>query len=339
MTDNKYRLSIIIPTFNVEDYIQETLTSCLNQDISQEEYEIICIDDGSSDATVSKIEEIASANKNIKLFTQKNSGVSATRNRGIELANGNYIWFVDSDDLIAPNCINTLLTEAEKYDAEKLLFGMEHFTTRPKIQNKSVDFNFCNENSKIYDFVFSHNGGGVWRNFYKTKFLKQNKIKFKTQLSFSEDVLFDFTVLTNCQKCLKTKNVFYFYRQRTGSVMHSNNFDKHIVSMHLLAKEYLSLKKKNIPSSWKELSKRKSHFAIKALLFSLVQKGDVQLAKSYIEKLKSEKLYPYPFFNILFANKTFKENVINWTSFLFPLKWYFILCVRLSSLKNKIFKK
>ena len=339
MTNKTCRLSIIIPTYNVESYIEETLNSCLQQDIPQEEYEIICIDDGSNDGTVSKIEKIASANKNIRLFTQKNSGVSATRNRGIELANGNYIWFVDSDDLIAPNCIGFLLTEAEKHDTEKLLFGMEHFTNRPKIKNQSIDFDFCNENSKIYDFIFSNNFGGVCRSFYKTEHIKKNNINFKTNLAFSEDVLFDFTFLIHCKKCLKTESFFYFYRQRTGSTMHSSNHDKHIASMQSLAKEYLLLANKDIPSYWQQLSKRKSCFAIKALLFSLVQKGDVQLAKGYIEKLKAEKLYPYPFFNILFTNKTFKESIINWISFLFPLKWYFMLCVRISSLKKKFFKK
>lgn len=338
MTDKNYRLSIIIPTFNVEDYIQETLTSCLNQDISQEEYEIICIDDGSSDATVSKIEEIASANKNIKLFTQKNSGVSATRNRGIDLARGNYIWFVDSDDLIAPNCIGPLLNKVEEYEAEKLLFGMEHFTTQPKAHNQQVNFEFCDTNDKMYAFVYSHNGGGVCRSFYKTEFLRQNELRFNTKLAFSEDIFFDFAVLINCQKCLKTENVSYFYRQRIGSAMHSNNFDKHISSMQLLAKEYLSITKKDIPKSWKKLSKRKSQFAIKALLFSLVQKGDIKYAKECLNELKKEGLYPYPFLNILFNNKAFKELIINWISFFFPFKWYFLLCVRIVSFK-KLFKK
>ena len=338
MTDNTCRLSIIIPTYNVENYIEETLDSCLCQDIPKSEYEIICIDDGSSDNTVAKIQNYVSDNANIKLFTQQNSGVSATRNKGIELAQGNYIWFVDSDDLVAPNCIAAILSKAEEYDAQKLLFGMEHFINQPKHQTQNMVFEFCNSNERMYSFVYSHSGS-VCRNLYKTEYLKQNKIQFNTNLAFSEDILFDFRVILNCQKCLKTDDVLYFYRQHPNSAMHSNNFDKHINSMHLLAKEYLSISEESTTPFWKGLSKRKSHFAIKSLLFSLAQKGDAKFAKNQLQKLKNEKLYPYPFLNVLFNNVSFKEGVINWFSFLFPLEWYFMLCVRLISFKNKIFKK
>ncbi len=339
MTDNIYRLSIIIPTYNVENYIEKTLSSCLNQDIPKSEYEIICIDDGSTDNTVKKINQIMENNENINLYTQENSGVSVARNRGIELAKGNYIWFVDSDDLIAENCLSILLENAEKYDAEKLLFSMEHFTSKVPAQNGNPSFEFCDENEKMYQFTFSHGGGGVCRTLYKNHFLKNLKIAFNKKISFSEDILFDFNVLINCNKSIKTDSVFYYYRQRESSAMHSKNFDNHILSMHLLSKEYKAISKKDISKIWKKIAKRKSHFAIKALLFSLVQKGDITFAKVYLEKLKTDNLYPYPLFNILFNNKSLKEGIINWISFLFPLEWYFMLCVRLSALKNKIFKK
>ncbi len=339
MTEKNCRLSIIIPTYNVENYIEETLNSCLNQDIPKSEYEIICIDDGSKDNTIGKIEQIMKIHNNIYLYTQKNSGVSVARNRGIELANGNYIWFVDSDDLIKENCLKILLEKAEKYDAQKLLFGMEHFTTKLPIHNEDIYFDFCGENEKMNTFTFSHGGGGVCRSLYKNVFLKTHQIIFNKEIAFSEDILFNFNVLINCNKCVKTDSIFYYYRQREGSVMHSKNFNKHIHSMYLLAKEYTIISKKNISEYWKNLAKRKSYFAIKALLFGLVQKGDIKFAREYIEKLKAENLYPYPFLNILFNNKSLKEYIINWISFLLPLKWYFILCVRLSYLKNKILKK
>lgn len=335
MKDKAYRLSIIIPAYNVENYIGATLTACLSQDIPYEDYEIICIDDGSTDNTVKKIKEYAEKYSNIKLHTKENSGVSSTRNMGIDLAQGNYIWFVDSDDLIAENCLKALLEAAEKKQADKLLFGMKHFEKDISFNENSRVFEFCCENSRLFNFMFSHGGGGVCRGLYRTGFLKENNIRFSEDIAYSEDVLFDFKVLINATCCAKTNDVFYFYRQRAGSAMHSNNFDKSALSMYLLAKEYRNIAKSDISESWQKISLRKSYFAVKALIFSLVQKGDINTAKEYISELKRDGLYPYPFLNILFNNKTVKEFIINRVSFLFPLKWYVLLCVRVSSLIKK----
>lgn len=335
MKDKAYRLSIIIPAYNVENYIGDTLTACLSQDIPYEDYEIICINDGSTDNTANKIEEYTEKHSNIKLHNFNNSGVSSTRNKGIELAKGNYIWFVDSDDLIAENCLKTLLEAAEEKNADKLLFGMKHFDKEiPSTKNHGV-FEFCNENSKLFDFMFTHGAGGVCRGIYRTEFLKENDIRFNEDIAYSEDVLFDFRVLINANRCVKTEDVYYFYRQHEGSAMHLNNFDKSAKSMYLLAKEYRKIAKSDIPEGWQKIAFIKSYFAVKALLFSLVQKGDIKTAKDYILTLKQGGLYPYPFLNILFNNKTLKEVVINWVSFLFPLKWYVFLCVKVSSLIKK----
>ena len=107
------RLSVIIPTYNLENYIALTLDSCLRQNIPPGEYEIICINDGSSDRSAEIISEYAKKYANVKLFSQANAGVSAARNRGIDLAQGRYIWFVDGDDVIADNCLASILSIVE----------------------------------------------------------------------------------------------------------------------------------------------------------------------------------------------------------------------------------
>ena len=109
---DKIRLSIVIPVCNLENYIAETLDSCLAQDILPEEYEIICIDDGSKDNSLAVLNHYAQTHSNIIVHTKENGGVSSARNKGIELAQGQYIWFVDGDDLIAENALGTLLRYA-----------------------------------------------------------------------------------------------------------------------------------------------------------------------------------------------------------------------------------
>lgn len=94
------KLSIIIPVYNVELYIEKCLQSCLSQDIPYDEYEIIVVNDGSPDGSLAIAESIAKTTTNMTIISQKNGGLSAARNTGMSVAKGEYIWFVDSDDWI-----------------------------------------------------------------------------------------------------------------------------------------------------------------------------------------------------------------------------------------------
>lgn len=111
-------LSIIIPMYKVEAFIEKCLNSCLNQDISKEGYEIVCVNDGSPDRSAAIAKQIAERNPNIRVIDRQNGGLSAARNTGIENAKGEYIFFVDSDDWIADNCLGKIasILKAEKPD-------------------------------------------------------------------------------------------------------------------------------------------------------------------------------------------------------------------------------
>lgn len=94
------KLSIVIPVYNVEKYVNRCLLSVLNQKVSSNEYEIVIVNDGSTDSSLSIVEEMIESYNNVILVSQENAGLSAARNRGLLLAKGDYIWFVDSDDWI-----------------------------------------------------------------------------------------------------------------------------------------------------------------------------------------------------------------------------------------------
>lgn len=99
------KLSIIIPIYNVEKYLRVCLDSCLKQDVPKSSYEIITVNDGSPDSCDKIIEEYYTKFPNIRVITQKNSGLSVARNNGLNIARGEYVWFVDSDDYITTNCL------------------------------------------------------------------------------------------------------------------------------------------------------------------------------------------------------------------------------------------
>ena len=102
------QLSIVIPIYNVEKYLYTCLLSIMTQDIPLTDYEVILINDGSSDGSLVIAERFAAQYSNIRLISQENRGLSGARNRGIEEAQGEYIWFIDSDDYIEIDCISVL---------------------------------------------------------------------------------------------------------------------------------------------------------------------------------------------------------------------------------------
>ncbi len=102
------KLSIIVPVYNVEQYLEKCLQSCMSQDLPQDEYEIIVVNDGSPDGSLNIAERIASTATNMTIISQENGGLSAARNTGMSVAKGEYIWFVDSDDWIETNCLKQL---------------------------------------------------------------------------------------------------------------------------------------------------------------------------------------------------------------------------------------
>ena len=114
------KFSIIIPAYNVASYIERCLVSCMNQDIPQNEYELIVINDGSIDNTLTIAEEFANGHPFAKVISQENKGLSEARNAGLAVAKGDYVWFVDSDDTISPNCLGGLYAQAQKTSVDIL---------------------------------------------------------------------------------------------------------------------------------------------------------------------------------------------------------------------------
>ena len=115
------RLSVIIPVYNTGGYLAGCINSCLDQDIPFDEYEIILVNDGSTDDSMEIIEKYSREYPNVRLRSQKNCGLSVARNVGFDMARGDYVWFVDSDDAIRKNCLRSLLDYVEGVDM--LAFG------------------------------------------------------------------------------------------------------------------------------------------------------------------------------------------------------------------------
>lgn len=334
------RLSIVIPVYNLEKYIGKCLDSCINQDIDFDQYEILCIDDGSKDKSLSIMKEYEKKYKNIKVISKKNSGVSDTRNVGIDLATGKYIWFIDGDDEIRSNCIKQLLKKIEKDELDLLMLSSKTVKENFKVKNeKTKDLKFKEVIKGIENVFFTFpsksSGAFVFNYIIKKEILDLNNIKFKKEMCYGEDTLFVNTLRLYCNSTIVVDEIIYLYRQRPGSAMNSKCIEskiKHLQSIKILIKEYKQqLKSINLPNSINERIKLKISHATQGVLFDLLYM-DKKTVYETIKELKELDVYPYKLrFENLKVNKNIKHNIINYSTFLFPCEIYFKLFYRITS--------
>lgn len=157
------RLSFIVPFYNVEPYIEECIRSLYNQDIPQEEYEVICVDDCSPDGSRAVVERLQKEYPTLKLLIHaENKRQGGARNTGMKVAQGRYIWFVDSDDYIKPNCLKSLLQQAETEELDILDFDFDTDFIKQQYR-KNVEAYEMGPCSGV-DYVFNvHKGKWSWR--------------------------------------------------------------------------------------------------------------------------------------------------------------------------------
>ena len=237
------KISIIIPCYNVEKYINQTLDSILAQTFR--DFEIICINDGSTDKTAEVLQQYTDNNKQIKVINQANCGVSKTRNNAFAHTTGKYVYYMDSDDLIHPQLLEICHNLAEKNDADVLSFGYEEF-----FDGQQPNFEKINEKeivlSSVDDFVSKITAKGdtkinynIWSKFYKKDVL--NDIKFDEDISLAEDALHTFAVAKMNPKTFIFNLKLYAYRICQKSLSHGGYSVKQITHYTKCVKSVLDL--------------------------------------------------------------------------------------------------
>ena len=213
MMDAKKRLSIIVPVYNVEPFIERCLRSILNQDIAQDEYEIIVVDDGTPDRSAEIAQRIADENENIVVIHRENGGLSAARNTGLEHIHGRYVFFVDSDDYIEPKVLSAILQSAESRELEML-----SFTTCRREMDGSIKWQknafLPYAKSNITDGISTIRKGlwitSVWSFLYRVDLLKSHNFRFKEGI-IHEDIEFNYRVLVRCKRVCAIDLLVYNY--------------------------------------------------------------------------------------------------------------------------------
>lgn len=242
------RLSFIVPFYNVELYIEECIRSLYHQDIPQEEYEVICVDDCSPDGSRAIVERLQKEYPTLRLMVHtENKRQGGARNTAMQVAQGRYIWFVDSDDYIKPNCLKGLLEQAESEDLDILDFDFDTDFSKQQYRKNVEDYEMgpCSG----ADYVFNEHRGmwlwrcsTVWSGLIKRELI--NDMRFREHVQF-EDNDYASEMYARAKRVHHIPDQPYYYRVVEQSTV---NVKPSIIQLEYdlaLIKEYVRLLRLN----------------------------------------------------------------------------------------------
>lgn len=226
------KVSVIIPIYNVENFLNCCLDSIVNQSLT--DIEVICIDDGSTDNSLAILQSYAKFDDRIKIIHQDNKGSGATRNLGIEHSTGDYVYFMDSDDYIDLNALEKLYNNAVSNNSDFVIFKIARFDKEDNINYNDPSFDiesiFGDVDYNNFTFTYSdikryvmNTSFAPWTKLYKKEFLdRYNDLRFPEDLAY-EDVPFHVNVMLYASKISFIPEFLYFYRVYSSSMVHTSN--------------------------------------------------------------------------------------------------------------------
>jgi glycosyltransferase involved in cell wall biosynthesis len=330
------KISVIIPVYNVEQYLRECLNSVINQTFK--DIEIICIDDGSTDNSLNILEEYKKKDIRIKVIHQENKGLSIARNNGVEIAKGRYICFIDSDDWVDKKMCETFYSISNKNNLDVLIGGAN------LIYDEGIRKIFKDDPYySLFNLKFLDNKVFYWRNIknlfrinisawgklYKKDFLKKINASFPEGM-FHEDYLFYLKTILLAKKIGILRNNLYNYRKlRKGSITHKikekNLVD--IIKMMEMCKEFLvknyfweELKKEFIEFKFDTLDSFYYNTKYKRKMFYLMRESlskeefdnldIIAVKKIYFYFLNSNSFIKFFIFRLFYKSIIFLDNLI-----------------------------
>lgn len=269
-------LSFIVPVHNTEEYLEECLNSLLHQNVP-EEYEIICIDDGSTDGSPDILDSYGRKYTNVTVIHQNNSGVCSARNAGLRSAKGEYIWYLDDDDFIQDNCLASIRQTLQENKCDRLVIDHYEYVITPEKPNS------LRRNTSWEDSV-------VWRNIFRRTFLLKHNLFFNyPELSFGEDAMYMYEVKRAQPVTIELALPVHYHRVRSGSLStasHTNHLKCNIREAQIMKEYYEQGGVLEV-----ETANRFMSFLWGALY--TISAMPAQTARKYMKEMKRAELFPY----------------------------------------------
>ena len=298
-------MSVVIPVYNVQDYVKDCLDSILDQ--TYQMIEIIAVDDGSQDASPQILKEYSKRYSNFHTSLQKqNKGQAVARNIGIDLSKGKYILFVDSDDFIESNTIEVLVEAIEKYHVDFVRFNAKSFAEDDEtIRQEEYNFNlFLNEYEVYKKEAFKN----VYLSFspspvlylFTRELIEKNQIRFMEYI-IHEDELYSSDIFLYAESCVYVDQPFYNRRYRSGSTMTEKSEEQLKYSFDSYIKIIEQYNKLLFKGSFTQKQKQFLKYRINSLYVPLLGYAiDPQYKKENLEKVNKGNI---------FYTKTYKNYI------------------------------
>lgn len=305
-------VSIIVPVYNSEQYIFNSINSILNQ--TYKNLEIIIINDGSTDRTDEILNEIALKDKRIVYVNQKNIGVSETRNKGIQLSKGEYITFMDSDDTVEAEYIEKLMEEILKNKFDIVTCGYTDISKYGIVKlNDFYNNNTILSKDEFINRIFNGVGGTVWGKVFRRNIIIENNIKMKQNIFMCEDMIF---VLEYVMKCNKygaiNENLYNYNRLNENSISSRIDMEYYNNLVIVISEIQKILKENNYEKGY--IDSILCHRIQSMSTSFLIMQHDKKHKYSKSEKIDNIKFILNNKYNNLYKNKfignTFKDKLM-----------------------------
>ena len=291
------RLSIIVPVYNAEKFLDACLLSLMNQGLSYEDYEIIIINDGSTDKSYDIAQKYVGLYDNIRLFSQENKGQSAARNVGLDNCRGDYVAFVDSDDLIIENTFCQILSTT-KMESDIITYRMKIYDKKGDVL---VEKNHPSA-GKIYlgeDFLMRFpNVGSCCTSLFSMRFLNKHHLRFSEGI-IHEDTEFILKSYSLANKIVPTNILSYVYRYNNNSSNRNPDYcyqlKYHIDDIHLITNIQSFVRTQPLSDRLKMFLIRKNNSIVVGHLIFFMKSKDEQMkriANEFLRIAKEKGIYP-----------------------------------------------
>lgn len=216
------KISIVMPIYNSEEFLADSMDSLLEQTLT--DFELICVNDGSTDRSLSILEAYAKKDPRIRIITQENAGAGAARNNGLRHATGDYLSILDADDFYAPTMLEQAYNAAITHEADIVTFACDFYN------NTTGEFSPCNwsihrnllpeqqpfAGTDVPKDIFKLFVGWAWDKLFRRSFVEENKLQFQEQRT-TNDMLFVFSAVVKAQRMITLEDtVLVHHRKETG---------------------------------------------------------------------------------------------------------------------------
>ncbi|WP_445178641.1 glycosyltransferase family 2 protein [Pseudomonas sp. McL0111] len=245
------KISVVIPTYNVESYIAETLDSLLNQPVAL--HEIILINDGSTDGTLAVLEAGYANRAEVKVVTQQNQGVGAARRNGLAMASGDYVFFCDPDDVVSPQIFTTLVEQVEANPALELFYFSKRSYVEVDGERKLLRRNTAASRSGWFDagrdllqdlILSGKYHAATWQYIFKRSVCERFAVRLEGRAH--EDHVFSMNIYLHSQGTFAVAQDYYFQRVRQGSLTQSHKDVEYVLGSYAAYRDTLDALKKHI---------------------------------------------------------------------------------------------